>query len=254
VSNQLKPIADRLALRDYYTASIYFRLFIPSLFPQYHKVIYLDADIAVNADLSGLYRVPLGNRLVAAASDEVIASCKDFQRYAEEGLGIPYRRYFNSGVLVMNLDQFRIQKIEEKFIHLLTTHRFETVCPDQDYLNILCRDRVLYLDQGWNKMSVNEDYNGIPMLVHYNMFYKPWLYRKISYGDLFWHYAARTPYHSRLCEILRSFGWQGKLKHAIAKRRLHQSVKRICRSKENFRRVLTGEITLPSADSEESHA
>lgn len=237
VSHALRPIAERLNLRDYYTVSIYFRLFIASMFPQYHKAIYLDADIAVNGDISRLYHIPLSSHIVGAVSDDIIASCHDFQMYAEEALGIPYRRYFNSGVLLMDLDAFRMEHIEETFVYLLETYHFDTVCPDQDYLNVLCRDRVLYLDKGWNKMSIDTDYNGIPNLIHYNMFYKPWLYKKIAYSEYFWKYAAMTPFEEELRAMQAGFGWRGKLAHKKAHWNLHKNTKRIRKQENNFRRV-----------------
>ena len=241
VSSSLAPIAERLNLRDYYTVSIYFRLFIASMFPQYHKAIYLDADIAVNGDVSGLYNIPLGQRMVGAVADDIVASHRDFRRYAEEGLGIPYRRYFNSGVLLMNLDQFRMAEVERRFLYLLNTYHFDTVCPDQDYLNVLCRDRVLYLDKGWNKMSIDQNYNGMPNLVHYNMFYKPWLYKNTIYREYFWKYAKMTPFYKELCEIQRAFKLKGRLSHLRANRALHKNALRICGLPNNFRRVMSTE-------------
>ncbi len=238
VSREIAPLARRLHLRDYYTVSIYYRLFIASLFPQYKRAIYLDADIAVNGDIARLYRTPLRGNLLGAVSDAVIAGSPDFRRYAEEGLGIPYERYFNSGVLLLDLEGFRRENIEGQFVHLLREYHFDTVCPDQDYLNVLCRDRVLYLDEGWNKMSVNENYPGVPNLVHYNMFYKPWLYHDIPYSAYFWKYAAMTPFYGELCEILASFGEAGRREHEKADAVLHRRTREIAASPFNFNRAL----------------
>ena len=58
VRPQIAPILEKLNLRDYYTPSIYYRLFIPTLFPQYSKALYLDADIAVTGDITKLYNTP----------------------------------------------------------------------------------------------------------------------------------------------------------------------------------------------------
>ena len=237
----IAPILEKLNLRDYYTPSIYYRLFIPTLFPQYSRAIYLDADIVVNGDITELYRMPLGERLVAAIPDAIIASHEDFRLYAEGGLGIPYRRYFNSGVLLMNLDQFRLQGIRERFTYLLETYRFETVCPDQDYLNALCFGQVLYLDCGWNKMSIDKNYLGTPALVHYNMFFKPWQYDDIAYGELFWKYAEKTACYDEIRSIRRAFGLKDRLAQLSANRALHRNARRIAQSPVNFRTVLRPE-------------
>ncbi len=248
VTHVIAPIAERLNLRDYYTVSIYFRLFIASMFPQYHKAIYLDADIAVNGDISALYNTALGQRILGVVSDDIIASHRDFRRYSEEALGIPYRRYFNSGVLLMNLDQFRLQQIERKFVYLLQNYHFETICPDQDYLNVLCRDRVMYLDKSWNKMSIDTNFYGQPNLVHYNMFYKPWQYHNICYQEYFWQYAAMTPFYEELKTMQKSFGMNGKLAHVKANRSLHRNARRICKLPDNFRGVLCEASPLTPED------
>lgn len=242
----IAPILEKLRLRDYYTPSIYYRLFIPTLFPQYRKAIYLDADIAINGDITALYRVPLGERLVAAVPDAIIASHEDFRLYAEGGLGIPYRDYFNSGVLVMNLDQFRLQGIRERFTYLLETYHFDTVCPDQDYLNALCFGQVLYLETGWNKMSIDKNYPGMPFLIHYNMFFKPWQYDDIAYGEIFWEYAKKTAYWEDLRAIRHAFGLKDRLAQLSANRALHHNARRIALADQNFRTVLRPEtVEMP---------
>lgn len=238
VTSVIAPIAERLNLRDYYTVSIYFRLFIASMFPQYHKAIYLDADIAVNGDISELYNISLGKKILGVVSDDIIASHRDFRRYAEEGVGVPYRRYFNSGVLLMNLDAFRLADIERRFVYLLQKYHFETVCPDQDYLNVLCRDRVLYLDKGWNKMSIDRNYDGVPKIVHYNMFYKPWQYTNIVYQEYFWKYAQMTPFYGELKQMQKNFGFKGRMGHRRANRTLHRNALRISDLPNNFKCVM----------------
>ena len=241
VSREIAPLAEKLDLRDYYTISIYFRLFIASLFPQYHRAIYLDADIVVNGDITELYEMPIGNRLVGAIPDAVIASCEAFQNYATLGVGIPYKRYFNSGVMLMNLDQFRVQQIEKKFVYLLNTYHFETVCPDQDYLNILCRDQVLYLDKSWNKMAIDDRYDGVPNLIHYNNFFKPWQHDNICYKDYFWNYAERTTFYDEICAIREECRKHIDALHRKGMKNLHRSVEHIIAGKDNFRRVLARE-------------
>ena len=171
-----------------------------------------------------MYHLSIGQRILGAVSDDIIASHRHFRRYSEEALGIPYRRYFNSGVLLMNLDRFRMENIEQKFVYLLQTYHFDTVCPDQDYLNVLCRDNVLFLDKGWNKMSIDQKFCGVPNIVHYNMFYKPWQYKHICYAEHFWYYAEMTPFYDELREMQKSFGLKNKLAHVKANRMLHRNV------------------------------
>lgn len=238
VEKEVALMAGELNLRDYYTISIYYRLFIASLFPQYHKAIYLDADVVLNRDIAAFYEIPLGNNLVGAISDAIVNGHEDFIRYAEGSLGIPAKEYFNSGVLLMNLDAFRKERIQERFVELLNKYHFDTICPDQDYLNHLCRGRVQFVDKGWNKMSLDENYDGVPGLIHYNMFYKPWQYDNICYESYFWNYAKETPFYDEILAIKAAFGEQERREHEEANRRLHENALRISAASDNFRNTL----------------
>lgn len=238
VEKEVALMAGELNLRDYYTISIYYRLFIASLFPQYHKAIYLDADVVLNRDIAAFYEIPLGENLVGAISDAIVNGHEDFIRYAEGSLGIPAKEYFNSGVLLMNLDAFRKERIQERFVELLNKYHFDTICPDQDYLNHLCRGRVQFVDKGWNKMSLDENYDGVPGLIHYNMFYKPWQYDNICYESYFWNYAKETPFYDEILAIKAAFGEQERREHEEANRRLHENALRISVASDNFRNTL----------------
>lgn len=241
VTEKMASILGKMKLRDYYTPSIYYRIFIAKMFPEFDKAIYVDADIVLNDDIANLYDIALGENLVGAVSDAVIASTELFQSYAEEALGIPYRRYFNSGVLLMNLHGMREFDLEGRFMYLLNRYHFNTVCPDQDYLNVICRDRVLYLDEGWDKMSVDENYPGVPSLIHYNMFNKPWNYDDVPYGRYFWKYCEGTPFEAQIKAGKAAYGDAQKAEDAKGGENLCAQVRIICADENNFRRVLCDE-------------
>ena len=72
MKDKLAGITDRAENRlrcDYFTLTIYFRLFIADLFPEYDKGIYLDSDIVVPGDISRLFRTELGDNIIAACAD-----------------------------------------------------------------------------------------------------------------------------------------------------------------------------------------
>lgn len=203
VNEKVESIVDDLAfrLRDYYSNSIYYRLFIASLFPNLDKALYLDADIAVVGDISKLYFEELGDNLLGAIVDEVVNDNEVFIRYAKEAIGVDAKEYFNSGILVMNLAEFRKEKIEEKFLHLLSKYNFDVVAPDQDYLNFLCKGKIKYVHKGWDKMALikDNDFDDSTLeLVHYNMFQKPWNYANVPYEEYFWKYAKQSNYYDKI--------------------------------------------------------
>ena len=240
LSKNIAKIRDRLSstLRDYYTESIFYRIFIAALYPEYSKAIYLDCDIVVLGDISKFYNIDLGDNILGAITDDVIATNEDFRHYAKYGIGVDYTKYFNSGVLVMNLDEYRKEQIQQRFIYLLIKYNFETAAPDQDYLNVLCYNKVHYIDKSWDKMPVGDDYDGELNLIHYNNFRKPWYYDDVPYGEYFWEYAKKTDYYDEILNIKNNFTpeqHQAKLDGAV---KLVELTKNIVASDKNFYKIL----------------
>ena len=240
LSSYILKIRDRLSstLRDYYTESIFYRIFIAALYPEYSKAIYLDCDIVVLGDISKFYNIDLGDNILGAINDDVIVTNDAFRHYSNYGVGVEYSKYFNSGVLVMNLDEFRKQQIQQRFIYLLIKYNFETAAPDQDYLNVLCYNKVHYIDKSWDKMPVGGDYDGELNLIHYNNFRKPWYYDDVQYGEYFWEYARKTDYYEDIMRIKSEFTpekHQAKLDGAV---KLIELTKNIVNSDKNFYKVL----------------
>lgn len=203
VSQQLDKIEDKLYLRDYYTKATYYRFFIADIFPQYDKAIYLDCDVIVNGDIAELYNIELGDSLLAAVPEEVMQEISVFGDYVENVLKIPRTQYFNAGVLVINLKEFRRREIMNEFVALLQKRRFD-VTQDQDYLNVIAYKNTVLLGLDWNKtpMPSTSFGNRVPKLVHYKINWKPWHYEGIMYGNLFWQYAIHTTYYKQLLKVL----------------------------------------------------
>ena len=198
VTERLSQLNHRLHLRDYYTKATYYRFFIPEMFPQYDKGLYLDCDIAVSGDISRLYETNLGMNLVGAVTDEVITDIPVFKDYAEKFLGIEAEKYFNAGILVMNLREMRRIHIESRLSELMKLHTFR-VAQDQDYLNVICYGKVKYLDGGWNKTPFpNSLREKPPMIAHYKINFKPWHYEGVAYEEVFWEYAKKTEFYESL--------------------------------------------------------
>lgn len=238
VSDKLVRFGERLNLRDYYTVSIYFRIFIPEMFPEFDKAIYLDCDMVILEDVAKLYSVELGAMLLGGVPDAIIACRQEFRDYAELGCGIyPYTKYFNSGMMLMNLKEMREFNLEGKFEYLFNKYHFDTVCPDQDYLNVICKNRVLYLDTGWDKMAIDDNYDGKPMIVHYNNFAKPWQQDGICYGDYFWHYADMSPYREEIHKIRNEFSEEMMDSQKKDGEELVKSTIRIVNDPNNFKNV-----------------
>lgn len=214
MKDQLHTITDRMSNRlraDYFTLTIYFRLFIPALFPEYDKGIYLDSDIVVPGDISELYQIPLGENLLGAAIDPVVAAVPELTRHAELCVGVARDKYFNSGVLLMNLKKLREAGIEQRFLELLNKYHFDCIAPDQDYLNAMCKGKVSYLPAFWDAMpSDAAEPVENPKLVHFNLFAKPWYYDNVQYEQYFWPYAEASGFLKEIVSIKEAYTEQDR--------------------------------------------
>ena len=234
ISEEVKAIKQRLKNVYHFSVVTYYRLFIASLFPMYDKIVYLDCDLVVLGDVSKLYNVDLGGKILAAAPEQFVQNTREFRMYADKALGVDPSSYVNAGVLVINLDEFRKNKIEEQFIKLITEYDFDLLDPDQAYLNYLCRDKIVVIPNGWNKEPMPLACDGEKNIVHYALYKKPWQYDDVLDGEYFWHYAKRSPFYGVIRKCRESFGDAEKAeREAVATEILEHAIK-IIESEETF--------------------
>lgn len=241
----LEGISDRKSTRlkaDCFTPTIYYRIFLPEMFPQYDKGIYLDSDIIVLEDVAKLYATDLGDNLLAACLDMSTFGNKLFTRYFRDAIGVGTEGYFNSGMLLMDFKRFRDEEFCEHFLYLLNTYDFDTVAPDQDYLNAMCKGRVKYLDISWNTMPTAENMSKQKIkMIHFNLFFKPWHYDGTRYEEYFWKYAKQSVFLKDIEREKRNFA---KNKGKTDEERLKQMsdrVAEILESEVTFKKVFNGE-------------
>ena len=206
VSKYLESISRKLPLRDYYSKTTYYRLFIAEMYPELDKALYIDSDTIINGDVAPLYETELGTNLVGACHEQAMVQVNEYGEYVEYVLGISRYNYFNAGVMVINCKLFREETILDKFIDLLGTYSF-IVTQDEDYLNVICEDRTLFVDQCWNceaqfNVPVEEkDYK----IIHYIMVAKPWHYAECNLKEYFWKYAEKTEVYQSILSDFNSY-------------------------------------------------
>ncbi len=216
VSKQLTQIEKKISLRDYYSATTYYRLFIADMFPEYDKVAYIDSDTIVLKDIAGFVDYDIEDNYIGAIRDQLVSQTDTYGTYAEKVLGLSREAYFNAGVVLINCKQFRKKNIQKQFVDLLNTYRF-VVAQDQDYLNILCKNKVLWIDGKWNVQmsgSLSCDEKDFA-LIHYNLAAKPWHYEDCRFAHYFWDYAKQTPCYETLKNVLNSFSKEDAKKDAL---------------------------------------
>lgn len=248
MDHKLSEITDREENRlrcDYFSLTIYFRLFIADMFPEYDKAIYVDSDIIVPGDISELYRLDLGENIIGACHDFSIEEVPELVHYIENAVGVACREYINSGVLLLNLKRLRELKFSDKFLTLLTRYHFDCVAPDQDYLNAMCHGHILYLDKKWDTMPQNgKEEEKKPKLIHYNLFEKPWCYEGIQYEDYFWNYAAETEFYEDVQKNLEEYTPEQASHDADSMAVLIQKADRLPSSEITFKKMLEKGIEI----------
>ena len=241
ISDELENIKSRFKNVYHFSIVTYYRLFIASLFPEYDKAIYLDCDLVVLGDVAELYFTKLGDNILGAAPEEFVQNTKEFRFYAENAVGVDPDGYVNAGVLLMNLKAFRLNRIEDKFVDLITRYEFDLLDPDQAYLNYLCDGKIYVLPNGWNKEPMPISCEGKKNIVHYALYKKPWQYDDVMDGEYFWQYAKESPFYDCICDKKNSFGDAERAeKEATAKEILEHAIK-IVDSEYTFLKKLSEE-------------
>jgi lipopolysaccharide biosynthesis glycosyltransferase len=206
VSRYLRNLCRRLPLRDYYSNTTYYRMFIADMFPSIDKAIYVDSDTVVQGNIAELYDYDVEKYDLAACHEQAMVQTDVYGTYVEKCLGLDRDLFFNAGVLLINCRRFRERRILERFAELLGVYDCR-VTQDEDYLNILCRDHVLFLPQHWNSEVFGEmlDEPQDCKLIHYIMVAKPWHFEDCRLGDIFWSYAGETEFYSEIKAVLDAY-------------------------------------------------
>ncbi|MBR3225056.1 MAG: glycosyltransferase family 8 protein [Atopobiaceae bacterium] len=224
VAEAMKPYQAQLKVRGHFKIETYFRLLLPQLLPNHHKVLYLDADMVCLRDVAALFDTDLGDCLVGACKDADTAGIyngvdldleqPDKKHYMDDVLKIknPYE-YFQAGTLLFNLDAWRTSIDVDEVFRFAQLREWQLL--DQDVLNYFCQGRVRFLDMAWNVMydfdgvrvthiiskstpELRKDYMNArknPFIVHYAGPTKPWMDPDCDFAPLFWQYARESAFY-----------------------------------------------------------
>ena len=249
VADYLDSIADGLPVRHYYTKTTYYRLFIAEQFPQYQKAIYLDSDTVVQGDIARLFDTDVSEDFLAACHEQVMEQTEVYGTYCEEVVGVSRHQFFNAGVMLINCENFRRHKVFEKFVHRLGVYNF-VVTQDEDYLNLICKDHVKFLDQHWNTEiceGFSYPYNEREgWILHYIMANKPWHFENALHADLFWRYAEKTAVFADLRAELSSYTDEDRARDREVAENLCQLAKSEIAREDNYQKML--DRTVRAAD------
>ena len=190
-------------VRAYYSVVTYYRaLLFSDLFAEYEKILYLDSDVTVRKNISSLFRIDITEYAGAVVKDYTMDAKMLFgipidyqgkrytaQSYISDILKLSdFDSYFNAGVILFNLKKCRELWKYEEILHVLGEQNY--YLQDQDALNILMENHLLYLSTEWNYQNVYEFLkeetskegkqlwkrvkNTDPGIIHFVSSVKPW--------------------------------------------------------------------------------
>lgn len=202
MDERLKAITDKKGTRlreDYFSLAIFFRIFIPDCFKEYDKALYIDSDTLVRDDISKLYNTDLEGKYIGGCTETSCLGMDDITNYFTNGVGVDYREYMNSGMLLFDMKALRDHHFAERFLYLFKKYNFGNVDPDQSYINAILKDKKKLLDNRWNAtISKDNELIANPGIIHFNLFKKPWHYDNVMYEKEFWECAKKSPYYKEI--------------------------------------------------------
>jgi lipopolysaccharide biosynthesis glycosyltransferase len=156
----------------------YSRILLPHLL-DVPRLIYLDCDTLVFRDLSALFDRELSpGKLLAAVPDFETSSLAEDSRTMADTMKLPAQgTYFNSGVMLMNLDELRKQHFFPRAVEFLNTWTGKYRFHDQSAINFLLHGQIDELPEHWNRASWRfdeQENNDLNCVLHYTSS-APWL-------------------------------------------------------------------------------
>ncbi|RXH58408.1 Glycosyl transferase, family 8 [Granulicella sibirica] len=196
---------QNLPTHGHLTAAVYLRLFATEyLDPSVEKVLYLDSDTIVLADLGELWQFDLGDAFLGAVPEPY-----DYSQRHPLGFG-PDDLYINAGVMLLNLAKWRAERIVPKFLDFAYENKSLLFSLEQDVINSVLRGSIRDIGYEWNWQAVfprfshkdlglsAERYAELrrhPKIVHFLSRYKPWYFRwQPHYKKVYYSALAQTPW------------------------------------------------------------
>ena len=222
---------DGLKVCDRFPKSIYYRFLLPQLLNE-DKIIYLDCDIIVTSSLKELWNTDINNFACAAVEDQMSDDI-----IIQNRIGL-YKDYFNSGVLLMNLDYWRKNHITKRITEFILHNPDICVYPDQDAMNFVLCDKVKFLEYKYNyqelfyepkeRIFLHKDKwsnlipeGSIPTIMHYTGHFKPW-HKGCThpYKEMFIKFKANSLWKKEKLRSRHSLKWKilriiGQIKYCL---------------------------------------
>ena len=195
------------------TQASWYRLLLGEVLSDVKRCIYLDADTIINLDIAELWAEDTGANGLAAVRD-LVSQEGHYSAFVGMGLGAE-ERYFNSGVLLLDLDKFRKQeKLLERGADFLEEHELVDY-PDQDILNHFFGEDCCLLQERYNTLVAHEmimNHDKIDSCIYHYAGQKYAIAAENNFYRLFLDYLTKTPWCNAefISNLARNIGRQAR--------------------------------------------
>ncbi|HFU4501794.1 TPA: glycosyltransferase family 8 protein [Streptococcus suis] len=129
------------------------RLLVDKLLPkEVDRIIYLDGDTLVLENIRELWEIDLEGNVLGMCPEPTASTER------REKLGLRMNMYHNSGVLLIDLEQWRVREIGKKIFHYYRVNDGKLFAPDQDALNGALKDEIKTLSITYNYFNIFDVY------------------------------------------------------------------------------------------------
>ncbi|RYX87124.1 glycosyltransferase family 8 protein [bacterium] len=183
-----------------WTVAAYYRLYFPFLIDlNINQLLYLDTDTIVLGDLQEIYKTNINPFAAGATPDRAMFRNNDPRIIA---LGVNKEDYFNSGVLLINIRQWKEQMITEKTVDFIKENEELVKFPDQDALNHVLNNNYYKLSNRYNftwddipvELPKKEILKSNITILHYTGI-KPWKFLNPNRLRSFYYYYLKKSPH-----------------------------------------------------------
>ena len=219
VPNEKQKIFDGVPyLKSRFSVACFYRAMIPNILSTtIDKAIYLDADTIINFDIKEFWGIDLQKFPIAAIPESKSGHTKESMSSVnlliKDGVFI-WNDYFNSGVLMMNLDQLRIStedgNLLDRCLAFFEKYPNATDCPDQNALNFVFKENYLKLPVKFNRLVfLNRKFRKSQKVGREIIHYAAHAFGidfKDEFNQLWFEYYSRTPFFSpeKVVDLLAS--------------------------------------------------
>ncbi len=195
------------------STSALIKFFLPDILAEENKILYLDGDTIIRKPLDELFNTDIGDNYAGVVFDSALTVMPQHAA----NLKIPPDKYFNSGVMLLNLQKMRNNNLPQKFVEYKING--QNFFMDQDAFNIEMYNNIKFMPVKYNMTFLSRNLDSalshylpdIPhsrskrikeaVILHFADRFKPWLYNRGELTAIFMKYLKMSPYKNKKLKL-----------------------------------------------------